>query len=116
MAPCFAELSQHVHMCMSVLTVSFLQSLYTLASKHDKSKESELYIIFELVCRAVHDASAAKCKTCESSRDMDTHSRAAVDSMHTADRLNQATESSLAANAWQREYFSILPELDDLAR
>jgi len=26
----------------------FLQSLHTLASKHDKSKESELYIIFEL--------------------------------------------------------------------
>ena len=94
----------------------FLQSLHALASKYDKSKESKLYIILELVCRVVHDALAAECKACESSRDMDTHSRAAVDSMHTADRLNQATESSLAANAWQREYFSVLPELDDLAR
>ena len=47
---------------------------------------------------------------------MDTHSRAALDLVQTADRVNSQTESSLTADAWQREYFSVLPELDELAR
>ena len=49
-------------------------------------------------------------------RSMNSLERAAVDGMHTADRLNEDLESSVAADAWQREYFSVLPELDDLAR
>ena len=50
------------------------------------------------------------------SRGMDGNSQAAADILYTADRLNASSESSLAADAWQREYFSVLPELDDLAR
>ena len=47
---------------------------------------------------------------------MDTHSRAALDLVQTADRVNSQTESSLTADAWQREYYHVLPELDELAR
>lgn len=47
---------------------------------------------------------------------MDGNSQAAADILYTADRLNASSESSLAADAWQREYFSVLPELNDLAR
>lgn len=47
---------------------------------------------------------------------MDTNGRAALDAIHTANRLNQVMEPSVAADAWHREYFSVLPELDDLAR
>ena len=50
------------------------------------------------------------------SRGMNTNERAALDGMHTANRLDQFMEPSLAADAWQREYFRVLPELDDLAR
>ena len=49
-------------------------------------------------------------------RSMNSLGRAAVDGMHTADRLNRDLESSVAADAWQREHFRVLPELDDLAR
>ena len=49
-------------------------------------------------------------------RGMDTNGRAALDGLNTANRLNNIMETSLAADAWQREYFSVLPELDDLAR
>ena len=42
--------------------------------------------------------------------------QAALDHMQTADRVNSPTDSSLTADAWQREYFSVLPELDELAR
>ena len=49
-------------------------------------------------------------------RGMDTNGRAALDGMLTANRLNQVIEPSVAADAWHREYFSVLPELDDLAR
>ncbi len=50
------------------------------------------------------------------SRGMNTNERAALDGMHTAIRLDQFMEPSVAADAWQREYFRALPELDDLAR